>query len=159
MLQPDAYYEIAENIFTNVLGLSDDMYKEFKSKVEVDALNKRYLDNDDYLRGLVIDELNNYDTSENHPADIEDITENAISELFYRIDAITENYYRMQHQITLNVYSEIIAAMDNIVGVASVDSEYEPSDPDLGIYEESRTVTVTLDNGAEIYFNVEIAEE
>lgn len=159
MLQPDAYYEIAENIFTNVLGLSDDMYKEFKSKAEVDALNKRYLDNDDYLRGLVIDELNNYDTSENHPADIEDITENAISELFYRIDAITENYYRMQHQITLNVYSEIIAAMDNIVGVASVDSEYEPSDPDLGIYEESRTVTVTLDNGAEIYFNVEIAEE
>lgn len=159
MLQPDAYYEIAENIFTNVLGLSYDMYKEFKSKAEVDALNKRYLNNDDYLRGLVIDELNNYDTSENHPADIEDITENAISELFYRIDAITENYYRMQHQITLNVYSEIIAAMDNIVGVASVDSEYEPSDPDVGIYEESRTVTVTLDNGAEIYFNVEIAEE
>lgn len=159
MLQPDVYYEIADNIFTNTLGLSDDMYKNFKSSDEVKAINKQYLNNDDYLRGLVIDELNNYDTSENNPAEIEDITENAISELFYRIDAITENYYRMQHQITLNVYSEIIAAMDNIVGVASVDSEYEPSDSDVGIYEESRTITVTLDNGAEIYFNVEIAEE
>lgn len=159
MLQPDVYYEIANNIFTNTLGLSDDYYKTFTNSAEVKEFTKKYLDNMDYLRGLVIDELQNYDTSENHPADIEDITENAISELFYKIDDMTEMYYRTQRQITLNVYSEIIAAMDNIVGVASVDSEYEPSDPDVGIYEESRTITVTLDNGAEIYFNVEIAEE
>ena len=159
MLQSDAYYEIADNIFTNTLGLSDDMYKEFKSKAEVDAINKQYLNDDDYLRGLVIDELNNYDTSENHPSEIEDITENAISELFYRIDAITENYYRMQHQFTLNVYSEIISAMNNIVGVESVDSDYYPGDPDVGDYEEERTITVKLTNGSEIYFDVDISEE
>lgn len=159
MLQPDVAYEIADNIFTNTLGLSDEMYKEFNSNDDVKALNKQYLNDDDYLRGLVIDELENYDISENHPAEIEDITENSISELFYRIDAITENYYRMQHQFTLNVYNEIISAIDTIVGVESVDSEYDPGDPDVGDYNETRTITVKLTNGSEIYFDVNISEE
>ena len=159
MLQPDAYYNISENIFYNVLGLTDDYYKTFKNSADVRAFNKKYLDEEDYLRGLVIDELANYDTSENHPAEIEDITENSISELFYRIDAITENYYRMQHQFTLNVYNEIISAIDTIVGVESVDSEYDPGDPDVGDYNETRTITVKLTNGSEIYFDVNISEE
>lgn len=159
MLQPDVYYEIADNIFTNTLGLSDDYYKTFTSSDDVKAFNKKYLNDENYLRGLVIDELANYDTSENHPAEIEDITENAISELFYKIDDITERYYRTQHQVTLNVYREIVSAIDNIVGVESVDSDYEPADPDVGIYNESRSIEVKLTNGSTIYMEVEISEE
>lgn len=90
MLQFDVYYEIADNIFTNTLGLSDDYYKTFTSSADVKEFTKKYLNDENYIRGLVIDELANYDTSENDPAEIEDITENAISELFYRIDDITK---------------------------------------------------------------------
>ena len=159
MLQPDVYYEIADNIFTNILGLSDDYYKTFTTSDDVKEFTKKYLNDENYLRGLVIDELANYDTSENDPAEIDDITENAISELFYRIDDITEKYYRTQHQVTLNVYNEIISAIDNIVGVESVDSDYEPADPDVGIYSESRRIEVTLTNGSTISMEVEILEE
>ena len=159
MLQPDVYYEIADNIFTNILGLSDDYYKTFTTSDDVKEFTKKYLNDENYLRGLVIDELANYDTSENNPAEIDDITENAISELFYRIDDITEKYYRTQHQVTLNVYNEIISAIDNIVGVESVDSDYEPADPDVGIYSESRRIEVTLTNGSTISMEVEILEE
>ena len=159
MLQPDAYYSIAENIFYNVLGLTDDYYKTFKNGADVRAFNKKYLDEEDYLRGLVIDELANYDTSENHPSEIEDITENAISDLFFRLDDITEKYYQAQHYFTLNVYGEIVSAINNIVGVDSVETDYDPGDPENGDYDETRTITVTLTNGAEIYFNVDISEE
>lgn len=159
MLQFDVYYEIADNIFTNTLGLSDDHYKTFTTNADVKEFTKKYLNDENYIRGLVIDELANYDTSENNPAEIEDITENAISELFYRIDDITEKYYRIQHQATLNVYREIVSAIDNIVGVESVDSDYELADPDVGIYNESRSIEVRLTNGSTIYMEVEISEE
>lgn len=154
MLSYGDSHNIALAVFSN-LGIPEDAYKTW-SKEEIDLLNKKYLNNEDYIRGLILDELSNYDTSENVQSDINEIVEDAISDVFFMIDDIVENWYRYQNSITLNVYNEIIQAMNNIVGVEDVDVAYDPADPDVGIYNEERSIEVKLTNGASIYFTVEM---
>lgn len=152
-------YRLISSAIINQLGLDDAIDYSTWTKATANEFNNKYLNNEDYIRGLVLDELANHDTSDNHPTEINDIVENAISEVFYAIDDIVEGYYQYQQNVTMNVYNEIINSMNNIVGVESVDSEYDPGDPDVGDYQETRTITVKLTNGSEIYFDVEIAEE
>lgn len=152
-------YRLISSAIINQLGLDDAIDYSTWTKTTANEFNNKYLNNEDYIRGLVLDELANHDTSENHPTEINDIVENAISEVFYAVDDIVEGYYQYQRNVTMNVYNEIINSMNNIVGVESVDSEYDPGDPDVGDYQETRTITVKLTNGSEIYFDVEIAEE
>lgn len=158
MLQYEDYRLISSAII-NQLGLDDAIDYSTWTKATANEFNNKYLNNEDYIRGLVLDELANHDTSDNHPTEINDIVENAISEVFYAVDDIVEGYYQYQRNVTMNVYNEIINSMNNIIGVESVDSEYDPGDPDVGDYQETRTITVKLTNGSEIYFDVEIAEE
>lgn len=149
-------HDIALSVFSN-LGIPEDVYKTW-SKEEIDSLSKKYLNNEDYIRGLVLDELSNYDTSENVQSDINEIIEDAISDVFFMVDDIVENWYRHQNDITLNIYREIIQAIGNIVGVDDVESSYDPADPEVGIYNEERSIEVKLTNGASIYFTVEMNE-
>jgi len=152
-------YRLISSAIINQLGLDDAVDYSTWTKATANEFNNKYLNNEDYIRGLVLDELANHDTSDNHPTEINDIVENAISEVFYAVDDIVEGYYQYQRNVTMNVYNEIINSMNNIVGVESVDSDYDPGDPDVGDYQETRTITVRLTNGSEIYFDVEIAEE
>ena len=148
-------HNIALTVFSN-LGIPEDT-KNW-SKEEIDLLSKKYLNNEDYIRGLVLDELSNYDTSDNVQSDIDETVEEAISDVFFMVDDIVEDWYHYQNSITLNVYNEIIQAMNNIVGVEDVDVAYDPADPDVGIYNEERSIEVKLTNGASIYFTVEMNE-
>lgn len=147
---------IALAVFSD-LGIPEDAYKTW-SKEEIDSLTKKYLNNEDYIRGLILDELANYDTSDNVQSDIDDLVENAISDVFFMIDDIVEKFYRYQNDFTLNVYNEIITAMGNIVGVEDVDVTYDAADPDVGIYNDERSIEVKLTNGASIYFTVDMNE-
>ena len=106
-----------------------------------------------------MDELSNYDTANNHPSEVEDTIEDAVSEIFFTIDDLINSFYQQQHNETLQIYNDIVSSMEDIAGVDSVEAEYEPDDPDVGIYEESRSIEIRLTNGSIIYLTAEISEE
>jgi len=155
-------YYTAEDIASKVLSdlnIDEDIYLTW-DKAGVQDFTKTYVQ-DDFVRPLVEAELKNYDTSENSSADIEDTVEGAIDEVLYALDNIVENYYRYQNQVTLNAYREIVKTLQNTAfpGVKDIDTEYEPADPDVGIFNEERRIVFTLENGSYITFNVEIEED
>jgi len=155
MLQYSDARNIAQDAFDK-LGIPDDAYKTY-SVEQLKELDK-IANDDDYLRGLILDEIANYDTSENVQSDIEDLIDNAVNDLFFMIDEISQNRYYYQKEQTLAVYNAIAESIDNIVGVEDVEVNYDPADPDVGIYDEERSIEVHLTNGATIYLNVEITE-
>lgn len=158
MLKYWAASDIASKIFED-LNIDEDIYLTW-TKSDVQAFEKQYIQ-DDFIRPLVETELATRDTSENTPEEIEDITEGAVDEVFYMLQDIVERYYSNQHQITLNAYREIVQVLQNTAfsEVTDVDVEYEPADPDVGIFSEERRIVFTLSNGSYITFEVSIDED
>lgn len=158
MLSYGTASDIAAKVFAD-LNISDDIYLTWDKK-GVQAFEKEYIQ-DEFIRPLVEAELANYDTSENSPVDIEDIVEDAIDEVFYMLQDIVDKYYQYQNQITLNAYRDIVQTLQNaaLSGVKDIDIEYEPADPDVGIFNEERRIVFTLENGSYITFEVSIDED
>ena len=158
MLSYGTASDIAAKVFAD-LNIDEDIYLTW-DKAGVLDFTKTYVQ-DDFVRPLVEAELKNYDTSENTSADIEDTVEGAIDEVMYMLDNIVENYYSYQNQITLTAYREIVQTLQNTAfpGVKDIDIEYEPADPDVGIFNEERSITFTLENGSYIIFEVKIEED
>lgn len=157
MIHYSRYQDIAETVY-NSLQIPEDKYLQFKNDKEANDFVKSY--SEDYIADLVNAELSNYDTSENHPAEVEDIRENAIDEVMQKIDQVAEDYYYYKHNIATTAYSQIVELLQNSIidGVEDIDIEYDPADPDVGIYSEERRIQIKLTTGEYITFNVEFEE-
>ena len=94
--------------------------------------------------------------SDMHPSDIADLRMAAIDEICERLEALQDNYYAKQDGIRDDAYASIISALknSNLNNVTDVDVEYEPSDPEVGIYNEERRIVFTLSNDMSITFDV-----
>ena len=159
MLRFYIYKIIADNVYDK-LGIPEDAYLTF-DKNSVEEYKKKYLNGDyNYIHDLVDNELAQYDTSDNHPDDIEDIRETAIDEVIQMIENNVVKYEQYQHEVTINTYLDIINLIKNsdIESIKSIETEYQPSDPEVGIYGEERAVVIELTNGSYISFNVEIED-
>lgn len=158
MLEYWAASDIASKVFAD-LNIDEDIYLTW-DKSDVQAFEKQYIQ-DDFIRPLVEAELATRDTSENTPEEIEDISEGAVDEVFYMLQDIVDKYYQYQNQITLTAYREIVQTLQNTAfsNVTDVDIEYEPADPDVGIFNEERRIVFTLSNGSYITFEVSIDED
>lgn len=154
MIDFNEYQVIADKIFAD-LGISEDAYKTWSDKDEKTYFNQ-YLKDTDYIMALVDIELSNYDTSDMHPSDIADLRMAAIDEVCERLEALQDNYYAKQDEIRDDAYASIISALknSNLDNVTDVDVEYEPSDPEVGIYNEERRIVFTLSNDMSITFEV-----
>ena len=154
MLDYGAYVDIAYSVY-NSLGIPEDQYLQFKNDEDVRNFIDSY--SKDTITNLVEAEFANYDTSENHPADIKDMKANAVDEVMGLIYENEEQYYDYKRGIIENTYADIIELLSNssIPGIAEVNSEYEPADPSVGIYSEERSISIELTTGQYIYFNVE----
>jgi len=152
----DAYY-IADAVFQR-LGIPEDMSKQFTTDEQARNFHKQY--KEDYIRSLVEAEIANYDTSDNVETDIEDTIEDAVDEVFQRISFIEDEYYMNQQALFRNAYAEIIKVLQNTAfqNIVDVDSEYEPADPDVGIFNEERYINFKLSNGKYITFTVEFED-
>lgn len=155
MLQYGDYWEIANDVLAK-LNLPEAITSEEESK----ALMDEYLRDDSVIANMVEEAMQNYDTSDNHPADIKDIKQNALEAVCEEIEILIEDYERGQAAITTNAYAQIVELLQNanIEGVVDVDVEYEPADPSVGIYGEERNISFKLSNGEYIYFNVEFGD-
>ena len=151
--------------FSEYLNVANDIYKSLSlpdtstlSRRAIKRLEKNFLRDQNVIKDLVDDELTNYDFSENTEGEYEEFRKAVIDELQYMIGESTENYYRYNERITYEAYEAIVDVLKNadIPNVADVDTDYEPSDPSVGIYDEERSISITLTNGAIITFNVEI---
>lgn len=157
MLNYNSYYRIADAVLSKIglpdtSEMTDELAQEF---------NDKYLKDDSVITNLVKEELANYDTSDNVPSDVEDIINNASDEVFYKIDdTITAFEFHKEDEIygkLVDAYEGIVKAIKNadIPGVVNVDTEYQPADPDVGIFDEERGISITLDNGSNISLIVE----
>jgi len=158
MLEYWAASDIASKVFAD-LDIDENIYLTW-NKSDVQAFEKQYMQ-DDFIRPLVEAELATRDTSDNTPEEIEDLTEGAVDEVFYMLQDIVDKYYSYQNQITLTAYREIVQALQNTAfsEVTDVDVEYDPADPDVGIFNEERRIVFTLSNGSYITFEVSIDED
>ena len=154
MLDYSRYEDIAYAVYES-LGIPEDQYLQFKNDDDVRSFTDSY--SREEITDLVEAELANYDTSENHPAEISDIRASAIDEVMYMIGENEEKYYYHKRDIMSNTYADIITLLSNssIPGIAEVSSDYEPADPSVGIYGEERSISIKLTTGDYIYFNVE----
>lgn len=157
MLDYGTYADIAYSVY-NSFNIPEDQYLQFKNDNEAREFTKSY--SEDEIANLVNAELSNYDTSENNPDDIEDIKENATEEVMRMIDENVEKYYEYKRSIMTNAYAKIVELLQDsfIEGVEEVDSEYDPADPDVGIYNEERRIQIRLTTGEYITFNVEFED-
>ena len=154
MLDYGAYADIAYSVY-NSLDIPEDQYLQFKNDDDVRNFRDSY--SREAIANLVEAEFANYDTSENHPADIKDMKANAIDEVMYMIGENEEAYYDYKRGVIENTYADIVELLSNsnIPEIDSVDAEYEPADPSVGIYGEERSISIKLTTGQYIYFNVE----
>ena len=154
MINFSEYRNIADRVF-NSLGISDDIYLSW-DKDSMREFAKQYIYDTDYVDALVDIELANYDTSDMHPSDIADLRIAAIDEICERLEALQDNYYTKQDEIRDDAYASIITTLkdSNLDNITDIDVEYEPSDPEVGIYNEERRIVFTLSNGMMITFEV-----
>ena len=140
--------DIAEEVYRN-LNIPEDMYLQLDAD-SVRNFTKQY--SHEYIGSLVDEELANYDTSDNVPSDIEDLRENAIEEVEFKLEEIVDAFYKNYNNTTLAAYSEIRSVLENAAfqNITDVDFDYDPADPDVGIYSDTRIITFTLTNGATI---------
>lgn len=150
--------DIAAKVFAD-LNLPDDIYLSW-TREDVANFEKEYIQ-DAFIQPKVEAELANYDTSNCTDSEIQDIVEDAVSDVEFSLATLVDNFWENQHQITLNSYHEIVQTLQNaaLSGVVDIDTEYEPADPDVGIFTEERRIVFTLENGSYITFNVEIEED
>lgn len=156
MLNYNFTWVIAENVFDS-LGLPEDMYLQLDEN-SIKEFSKQY--SEEYIRSLVDAELTKYDTSDNDPSDIEDLRETAIEDVMYKIEAIKDDYYRSQIAIMEDAYAEIVNALENTAfqNIISIDTEFEPADPDVGIFDDERYINFKLSNGKYITLKVEFED-
>jgi hypothetical protein len=156
MLSYDAYHDIAYDVLAR-LDIPDELDAETAARLDAEYL----VHNDGKIEQLVDEVISGYDTSDNHPADIEDLKKHAADEVFYTIDEAVSDYYdsiaNAQESIINNAYASIVDLIRNsdIEGVVSVDAEYEPADSSVGLYHDERTITITLSTGATITMSVD----
>ena len=151
--------------FNDFLNVANDIYRSLNipdtsnmSRRSIKNLERNLLREDSQtIKDLVDEELANYDFSENTQGEITEFRKAVIEELQYMIGEATENYYRHNQLLTEHAYSAIVDVLKNadIPNVVDVDNDYEPSDPSVGIYDDERTISITLSNGVIITFNVE----
>lgn len=161
MLNYNSYYKIADDVLAKIglpdtSEMTDELAQEF---------NDKYLKDDSIIDSLVRDEVAKYDTSDNVPSDVEDIINNASDEVFFKIDDTITEFEQMSSD---EVYSKLVTAYEGIVnaiknadipGVAKIDTEFQPADPDVGIFNEEREISITLDNGSNISVIVEFYDK
>lgn len=154
MISFSEYRNIADKILSS-LGISDDIYLSW-DRNSMREFAKQYIYNTDYVDALVDIELANYDTSDMHPSAIADLRIAAIDEICERLGALQDNYYAKQDEIRDDAYASIISTLknSNLDNVTDIDVEYEPSDPEVGIYNEERRIVFTLSNDMSITFEV-----
>ena len=154
MIYSSDCYAIVEKILKD-LNISWDAYTTWTYE-DMKAFADQYLRDDDYIKALVDIELANYDTSDMHYTDIEDVHSIISDEVWDRLDSLRENYYALQEKIQDDAYTSIIQTLRNadLTNVVDVDVEVEPSDPSVGIFDEERTIVFTLSNGYTISFEV-----
>lgn len=153
MIQFDEFLNVANDIYRS-LNIPDT---STMSRRSIKNIERNLLRNPEILKDLVDEELTNYDFSENTEGEITEFRKAVIEELQYMIGEATENYYRHNQRIIEDTYSAIVDVLKNadIPNVVDVDNDYEPSDPSVGIYDDERTISLTLSNGVIITFNVE----
>ena len=156
MLNYNFTWVIAENVFDS-LGLPEDMYLQLDEN-SIKEFSKQY--SEEYIRSLVDAELTKYDTSDNDPSDIEDLRETAIEDVMDKIEAIKDDYYRSQIALMEDAYAEIVNALENTAfqDIVSIDTEFEPADPDVGIFDDERYINFKLSNGKYITLKVEFED-
>lgn len=154
------YVDIIADAVYDSLGIDEDIYLTF-DKNSVKSFQEQYSKDSSYISDLVDAEIAKYDTSENNAADIADIRESAVEEVERLIDENIEKYYQYEHQKVLSAYSDIVKTLRDTAfeNVVDVDVDYDPADPSVGIYNETRTITFTLANGATITMDVSIDED
>ena len=150
---------IAKDVYDS-LDIPEDIYLTF-NKESLKSFIDQYLSDKSYIVSLVDQEIAKYDTTENSPEEIEDIKESAVDAVEQMINQNVEKYYQQQSSIVADTYHEIVKVLQNTAfsNVLDVDTEYQPADPDVGIYSEERSIIFTLTNGAVISMNVTIDED
>ncbi len=150
---------IAKDVYDS-LDIPEDIYLTF-NKESLKSFIDQYLSDKSYIVSLVDQEIAKYDTTENTPEEIEDIRESAVDAVEQMINQNVEKYYQQQHNIVSTTYHEIVKVLKGTAfsNVLDVDTEYQPADPDVGIYSEERSIIFTLTNGAVISMNVTIDED
>lgn len=156
MLNYDFSWVIAENVFES-LGIPEDMYLQLDEN-SVKEFSKQY--SEEYIRSLVDAEMAKYDTSDNVPSDIENLKEDAVNAVEQALGDIENQYYMHQEAIVENAYAEIINVLQNTAfqNIVDVDVEFEPADPDVGIFNEERYINFKTSNGRYITFTVEFED-
>ena len=154
MLDYGTYVDIAYSVY-NSLGIPEDQYLQFKSDKEAREFSNSY--SEEEIANLVNAEMANYDTSDNYHPDIEDMKKNAVEEVMRMIYENEEQYYDYKRGVIEHTYAGIVELLSNsnIPEIDSVDTEYEPADPSVGIYGEERAISIKLTTGQYIYFDVE----
>lgn len=137
------------------LDIPSDIYRTWTYK-DMQAFSAQYLKDDEYIVAMVDIELATSDTSNMDSSDIEDARNYIIEEVWTRLDSIRENYYSYQNKLQTDAYSDIVNTLTNanLANVVDVSTEYDPADPDVGIYNEERRIVFTLSNGFTITFDV-----
>ena len=150
---------IAKDVYDS-LDIPEDIYLTF-NKESLKSFIDQYLSDKSYIVSLVDQEIAKYDTTENSPEEIEDIKESAVDAVEQMINQNVEKYYQQQSSIVADTYSDIVKVLKDTAfsNVLDVDTEYQPADPDVGIYSEERSIIFTLTNGAVISMNVTIDED
>ena len=151
-------YEIANKIYES-LELPEDLAKTF-DKNSAHEYEKQYLYDNEYVGALVDIELSNIDTSGIHPVNLESYRDEIIDLVYEMLSEPAETFYSNQMMITQQAYADIVDLLkhSNIANVVEVEDDYEPADSSVGIYHETRSITVTLSNGECIMFDVEFGD-
>lgn len=154
MIEYNDVYDIARKVYES-LNIPEDISTTF-DKHSVWEFSKQY--SWDYIGTLVDAELQNLDLGGNSESEIHEIREDAVSMVMEQIDAHAENYYQRQEDIAKNAYVEIVDALryGDYTDVVDVDTEYEPADPDVGVFHDERRIIITLSNGCVITLDVDI---
>lgn len=160
MLRFDAYKLIADDVYDQ-LEIPEDIYLTFDKKSANEFRQKYLLDDYTYIYDMVDEVMQAYDTSDMMESDVEDIRETAVEEVLQMLEDNLNKYEEYNHQVVVNTYREIISLIrdSDIDTIVDVDTEYQPSDPDVGIWDEERSVMIKLTNGAVISFDVEFDED
>lgn len=153
MLQYDDYRKIASAVLDKIIR------PEELDDATAKMLDKKYLQDDSVIDSLVEAEMANYDTSGNSDEDLDEIKSEASDEVFFTIDDVVSEYFRVvdsyNDSLRNDTYAQIVDAIRDVDTVVDVDTDFEPRDSSVGLYHDIRTITVTLTNGTVITMNVE----
>jgi hypothetical protein len=151
-------YKIACDIYES-LQIPEDAYKSF-DKSSAHEYEKQYLYDDEYIGAMVDLELAKIDTSGISPINLDHYKDEIADYVYEMLSTQAENFYSNQAAITQQAYADIVRLLKeaNIENVIDVENEYEPADPEVGIFSDHHSITITLSNGEYINFDVEFGD-